>query len=329
MRGLRVPKEVPDVGVSVVSGADPSLLRGFLSSLSTGLSQSPLSRRVVAFRNTASAPPAAELLQLGANEVIERSSPAGFAANHNEAIRRFPARYHLIANDDVLIKDDAVTRLVGFLDRLEQARVGVVSPRLLNFDGSLQPSTYSFPTVPRAVLGMSGLRERVGTGRLVRALARVIAPSPGASRLWAHDHQADVDTMKGAFTLVRRRCIDEVGLMDEVSLVGGEETEWHRRMHDAGWRVVFWPEVSVLHKGSATVGGQRGLESEYLKGMLNYFAKHCSAPAYLSVRALGAGVYGARWLSSAVRGDADGRNISGRCLLRVLRGMRDLAGRPA
>ncbi|MGQ0432423.1 MAG: glycosyltransferase family 2 protein [Microthrixaceae bacterium] len=113
----------------------------------------------------------------------------------------------------------------------------------------------------------------------------------------------DVDTFRGAFVVVRGQTVADVGLMDEVSLVGGEETEWHQRMAHSGWRVVFWPGASVLHKGSATVGGRGDLEVEYLKGALNYFDKHRSVAVAWLARFGSAGVLAGRWLGAALRGD--------------------------
>jgi GT2 family glycosyltransferase len=60
--------------------------------------------------------------------------------------------------------------------------------------------------------------------------------------------------------------------MVEVAIVGGEETEWHRRFQENGWKVVYVADASVIHYGSQTVrGGARNLYPEYLKGALYFF----------------------------------------------------------
>ena len=86
---------------------------------------------------------------------------------------------------------------------------------------------------------------------------------------------------------VRGAAIESVGGMDETTLFGGEETEWHYRFKQQGWRVVFFSEADVLHHGHQTVGRNPHMRVEYLKGYLNFFAKHRSRAAF-SLFAIGA-----------------------------------------
>src|SRR5205823_472286 len=139
---------------------------------------------VIVMINWADSALARELAQLNVLAVIQRPVPVGFAANHNEAIRLAPAEYHLIANDDVVVTPETIDRLVEFMKRPRNADVAVVSPKLMNPDGTLQPSTYAFPTLARAVLGISGLRDRLGLGLFARSVARILTPGIGRSRLW-------------------------------------------------------------------------------------------------------------------------------------------------
>jgi GT2 family glycosyltransferase len=78
--------------------------------------------------------------------------------------------------------------------------------------------------------------------------------------------------------------VREIGPMVEVSQVGAEELEWHRRFHEAGWRVVFFPGSSVIHIGSQTVrAGMRSIYAEYLKGSLYYFRIHHGRASYYAL----------------------------------------------
>jgi len=98
--------------------------------------------------------------------------------------------------------------------------------------------------------------------------------------------------------------------MDEVSLVGGEEVEWHRRMTLKGWRIVYLPDVHVTHFGSETVGSRPELELEYLKGMLNFFDKHRPHGHGIALRVVAGLVFTFRWAAAAIRGDRDSRRLA-------------------
>ncbi len=213
--------------------------------------------------------------------MIENDTARGFAANHNTVIARSTARYLWLLNDDLVILPGAVESITAYLENPVNARVAVVSPKLLNPDGSLQPSTYGFPSMPQILLAHSGLRDSRITNAALRVLAPVIRSKTGSSRFWAHDKVVEVDTFRGACVAMRMSAVREVGPMVEVALVGAEETEWHRRFHDAGWKVVFHPGAEVIHYGSQTVGGETSsLLPEYLKGALYFFETSRSGAAY-------------------------------------------------
>jgi len=105
---------------------------------------------------------------------------------------------------------------------------------------------------------------------------------------------------------VRSDAWAEVGPLSEITRVGGETGEWHRRCKNAGWRVVFFPEVAAIHHGSRTVGRDRLLQSEYLKGYIVYFARHCTAAALLAFRAGGLLIALVRLAVAGLAGDREG-----------------------
>ena len=213
--------------------------------------------------------------------VVENTKSRGFAANHNSVLAVSRARYVWLLNDDLLILPGAVHKLVAFMDRRENSRVAAASPKLLNPDGSLQPSTYGFPSMPQILLGHSGLRDLRLTDALLRRMAPVIRSREGSSRYWAHDKTVEVDTLRGACVAMRMQAVKQVGPMVEVAIVGGEETEWHRRLHENGWTVVYFADASVIHYGSQTVrDGSSNFYHEYLKGALYFFRTGRPAVTY-------------------------------------------------
>jgi len=295
--------------VSVIVGAEPDLVLKCVGSLLVAAGRT-LDVRV---RVTCNAANPAVAKQLAARfpgiALSENVVPTGFAANHNAALADADGDYLLLANDDLEFQSDAVERSIEFLERHENSRVGSLSPRLLNPDGSLQRSTYGFPTVPRALLDLSGLRARIPHNRWTDRVASWLGYDAGRSRFWAHDRTCDVDTFRGAAMFVRAATWREVGRLSERTRVGGEIAEWHRRCRNDGWRVVFFSDATVIHYGSRTVGRDRLLRSEYLKGYLVYFALHRSGITWWCFRGGAFVVALLRLALAALSGDRIGTRL--------------------
>lgn len=274
--------EDKDIEFSIVSGSSEEMLVGCIDSLLSTMEGSRYTWGLTITCNASSAGLAGRLRASYPQALIlDNESPKGFAANHNRVLRASRARYVWLLNDDLLILPDSIRKVTEFMDRPDNERVSVVSPRLLNPDGSLQPSTYGFPSMPQILLAHSGLRELRLTDAILRKLAPVLRSRQGTSRYWAHDRTVEVDTLRGACVAVRTKAARQVGPMVEVAIVGGEETEWHRRFHNDGWKVVYYPEASVIHYGSQTVrDGSRNLYPEYLKGALYFFRTGKSSASY-------------------------------------------------
>ncbi|MBU1864728.1 MAG: glycosyltransferase, partial [Candidatus Omnitrophica bacterium] len=203
--------------ISVVIGSNESLIIPCLASICQG-TKSKFDIYVVS--NQSSAEIVNEIKrQFPAVNIVLNSSCKGFAENHNYVMECSDSEYVLILNDDTLLPDGSIDKLTEFMEK--NKKIGVVSPKLINPDGSLQPSTYRFPNLITIFLGLSGLRSSIHPTETVLRLVNLVEKSfglKGKSRLWKHDYTTEVDTFKGACTLVRRKAINEVGLMDEVTL---------------------------------------------------------------------------------------------------------------
>jgi GT2 family glycosyltransferase len=206
--------------------------------------------------------------------IRQNQQPLGYGENHNRALEHVAADYLLLANDDLVFDPDCVARCVDFLERSENARVAALTPKLLNPDRTLQRSTYGFPTVPRGLMDLAGIRGWIPHNRITETIARPMGRGAGRSRFWPHDRTCDVDTFRGAALFVRSQAWHDVGPISELTRMGGEMGEWHRRCHDRGWRVVFFAEASVIHYANRAMPADPMLRSEHFKGYLGYFGKH-------------------------------------------------------
>jgi hypothetical protein len=303
-----------DIEFSVISGSREELLFECIASLYEVMRTSPYTWKVTATCNTPDNELAGRLKsRFKAIHTIENAIPKGFAANHNRVMAEASARYVWLLNDDLVMQPAAVDRVTDFMDAPQNARVAVVSPKLLNPDGSVQPSTYSFPSMPQTMLAHSGYREHPVTDRLLSRLAPLLRSREGSSRFWSHDSTIVVDTLRGACVAVRMDAVRVVGLMSEVAIVGGEEPEWHHRFKEQGWKVVFFADASVIHHGSQTVGGgEVNHYPEYLKGALHFFRSRRPAAVYGLFCASLLAMFGTKMAVARLRRDSKGFDLARR-----------------
>ena len=195
--------------------------------------------------------------------VIEQENK-GLGGGSNAGMRVASGAYFLLLNSDAWALDDAVERLAAFAD--EHPEAAVVGPRLLNPDGSLQPSVRGFPSVWRLATEYLFLRK--------------LAPRSSAFNSFYgagfdHDEVREAEFLMGACLLVRREATDTVGLFDEDFFMFSEETDWCYRFRQAGWHVLFTPEAEFVHVGGATTRQNWGpMFREQVRGHLRFLEKH-------------------------------------------------------
>jgi N-acetylglucosaminyl-diphospho-decaprenol L-rhamnosyltransferase len=188
----------------------------------------------------------------------------GLAAGWNRGIEETSGRYVLLLNSDAWMKEDAVARLAAFAD--EQPEAAVVGPRLLNPDGTLQPSVRAFPTMWRLTTEYFGLRK-------LAPHTRALNEFYGGG--FDHESTREVDFVKAACLLVRRSATEEVGPADESFFLFSEEVDWCYRFRQSGWKVFFFPGAEVSHVGGGSWRREFDLGfREQLRGHVRFFAKH-------------------------------------------------------
>lgn len=168
--------------------------------------------------------------------VIANPINRGFTGGNNQGLAVARAPYVMVLNPDTEMVDDALDRLVAFLD--SNPGVGAVGPQLLNPDRSIQPSRRRFPTTITAIFESTWLQPFGPRGLLKRYYVEDVPP----------DRVQDVDWLTGACTVFRRAVLDRVGGYDEQTFfMYSEELDLCRRIQQAGWRIVFLPEAQVIH----------------------------------------------------------------------------------
>ncbi len=151
-------------------------------------------------------------------KLIENRENLGFARANNQAIEQSRARYFLLFNPDTSFKANSPHEMIKFMDNHPQ--VGILGCKILNTDGTIQPSNASFPNLfteflrafqlKRLISGVR-LREKIGQkwnrilGLTLREYLRVY---------WDSERIREVNWVTGACLLARRKAIEDVGLLD-------------------------------------------------------------------------------------------------------------------
>lgn len=228
--------------------------------------------------------------QDGSAEMVAREFPAvklirsdinlGFAAANNRAFAQAIGRYVVLLNSDAFPRPGALWRAIRHMEH--EPEVGIGGARLAGRDGSWQPSARLFPSLLNDFLSLSGLAARYPKSRFFGRF----------DRTWADPSEAcDVDWVPGAFSIIRRDALEKVGYFDESFFLYYEEVDLCRRFKSRGYRVRYWPDVTVVHFGgesSKTVtrmklsqsGSQLALwrmQSAFL-----YYRKHHGLKAWLA-----------------------------------------------
>ena len=188
----------------------------------------------------------------------------GYGAALNAGLAIASRSYALLMNADAWPEDGAVEALVDFARSDQQ--IGVVGPRLLNVDGSLQPSVRGFPTPWRLATEYFFLRWLAPWSRLLNAFY-------GAN--FDHRSQRDAEFLVGAVLLVPRSVIAEIGTFDTDFFMFNEEVDFCYRVREHGLRVVFFPGAEFVHVGGASTRLEWSrMYREQLRSHLRFQAKH-------------------------------------------------------
>jgi hypothetical protein len=176
-------------------------------------------------------------------------------------------RYALLLNADTLLPPSALQDMLNFMDAHPEA--GAAGPRLVREDGSLDLACRrSFPA-PSAffyrVLGLSKLFPK--SRRFGRYNLTYLDP----------DELTEVDSVVGAFMLVRAEAIHQVGLLDESFYLYGEDLDWAYRIRKAGWKIYYNPQITVLHVKGASTKHSRRARYEFYRAMYIFYRKHYAA----------------------------------------------------
>ncbi len=198
----------------------------------------------------------------------------GFTKAVNKGIKQGTAPYVLLLNPDTIIKDGFFESILQYIEN--NPDTGIVGPKVLNTDGSLQGSARAFPKPWMAVFGRNSFLTKWFPNNRISRKSILSSGSDGETPMFA-------DWLSGACMLIRRKAIDDVGLFDEQFFMYWEDVDLCKRMWDNGWKVAYFPKASIVHH----VGGsskKRPLRSiiEFHKSSYKIIRKYKITPFYIT-----------------------------------------------
>ena len=207
---------------------------------------------------------------------------AGFSRANNLALREIldlptedAPRYVLLLNPDTELPETALAEMVAFMD--DHPEAGAAGPKLVQADGSLDLACRrSFPTPSVSFYRLTGLSSLFPRSRRFgRYNLTFLDP----------DDVSEVDSVVGAFMLVRGDVLRRVGLLDESFFMYGEDLDWALRIKQAGWKVLYNGRTRVFHHKRAS-SRKRSLRSliAFYQAMLIFFQKHYASQTVWPVR---------------------------------------------
>ena len=196
--------------------------------------------------------------------VVDCQHNLGFSRANNIAIRQSTGEYVLLLNPDTIVGEDVLTKCVNFLDGHQEA--GGVGVRMLKTDGSkAMESRRGLPTPMTAFYKVVGLCSRFPQSRRFGKYYMGYLS-------W--DEAAQIEVVSGAFFMLRRKALDQVGLLDEDYFMYGEDIDLSYRLLKGGWQNWYLP-VDILHyKGESTQKTSFRYVHVFYDAMLIFFRKH-------------------------------------------------------
>jgi GT2 family glycosyltransferase len=202
--------------------------------------------------------------------VIANKDNAGYPVANNQGMVAVgvesdsPPRYVLLLNPDTEMPASTLQKSIAYMDN--NPTVGVMGPKLTLPDGNLDMACRrAFPSPEVSVYRMLGL-------------SRLFPKSPrfGQYNMTFLDENqlAEVDSVVGAFMLVRTTAIRQEGMLDERFWMYGEDLDWAKRIKDAGWKVIYNPNIHVLHVKRASSKQNPRAQFEFYRAMPIFYYKH-------------------------------------------------------
>jgi len=197
--------------------------------------------------------------------VIANSENPGFSCANNQAIKIAKGEFVLLLNPDTLVEEDTFSKCIDFMHQTSDA--GALGVKMINGNGEFLPESKRSLPIPSVafykIFGLSKLFPR--------------SKKFGSYHLTCLDNEKTqtVEVLSGAFMFIRKKVLDEIGLLDETFFMYGEDIDLSYRIIQAGYKNYYLPETRIIHyKGESTRKGTINYVMVFYKAMQIFAKKH-------------------------------------------------------
>lgn len=198
-------------------------------------------------------------------QLIENKANLGFSKGNNIAIKESKGRYILLLNSDTVVNKHCLEKCINYMD--EHLEIGTLGCRVLLPNGNLDAACKrGYPTPEASMYYMLKLHKLF----------------PNSHKFGAYNlgylselEINEVDCLVGAFMIVRREAIEDVGLLDEDFFMYGEDIDWCYRIKQSGYKIIYYPEATIIHyKGASSKKKRVKTIYEFHRAMYLFYNKH-------------------------------------------------------
>lgn len=200
-------------------------------------------------------------------QLIQNKKNYGFSYANNQAIKSAKGKYILLLNPDTVVKEDSFDKCIQFMDDHQNA--GALTVKMIDGKGRFLPESKRALPTPKVsfykIFGLSSLFPK--------------------SKRFARYHLGhldkneshEIEILPGAFMLIRKEVLDQVGLLDEDYFMYGEDIDLSYRIIKAGYKNYYYPETTIIHyKGESTKKGSLNYVFIFYNAMIIFARKHFS-----------------------------------------------------
>jgi len=220
----------------------------------------------------------------GSPDMVEKDFPwvrlirldknLGFTGGHNYMLERRHGRHAFLLNSDTVVHEGALAKLMAYLD--ENPKAGIIGPKLLNPDGSLQYSARKFPVPAAALFRNTPLGKLFPNNRYTREYLM---------QDWGHDEVREVDWVSGAAFLAREDLLEKVGFFDPEYFMFSEDVDLCFRAWKGGYKVVYLPTSVITHAiGRSTDKAPNRMIGRFHSSMFRFYRKNMLPEVHPAVR---------------------------------------------
>ena len=201
-------------------------------------------------------------------KLVENQENVGFAKANNQAIRISSGEYVLLLNPDTLVEEDTFEKCIRFMDEIPDC--GGLGVKMVDGQGRFLPESKRGIPYPK-----SSFYKLFGLSKLF----------PKSQKFGAYhatyigeDETHEVEVLSGAFMMMRKSVLDQVGLLDEDYFMYGEDIDLSYRILKGGYKNYYFPQTRIIHyKGESTKKGSLNYVYVFYKAMQIFAKKHFSA----------------------------------------------------